>query len=46
MKRQELRLSVSGDKKIKIKASKTKTEATASQAGGGTITLKGTRHGN
>jgi len=46
MKRQTLRLSVKANKQVRLKTSKTKTNASATSTGGGTITLKGTRHGN
>ncbi len=45
MKRQTLRLNVKNNN-IKISVKKTKSSAVATKAGGGTITLKGTKHGN
>lgn len=46
MKRQILRLTVKRNTAVKLETSPTKKTATASQADGGTITIKGIKHGN
>ena len=46
MKKQTVRLKVSGNSRVSTRVSGTKEKATASQANGGTITLKGKYNGN